>query len=198
VHSNPQPSLELSNAYGIEVVSRQDLNLLRQFSAELKSKLHTLSSKGININALLLELLQKRSLEIAREKEKIAKEIYERAAPGAQAGAGPAAGADSGARTIMQASDADTGARTVINCDRKPSRYIPVKIKKIIAKEHGTKCSISHCPKPAQAIHHTQRFSLAGTHDPNFMAPLCKEHHTIAHSADLKFHEIRARAARAN
>lgn len=69
------------------------------------------------------------------------------------------------------------------------SRYIPVKIKRIITEEHGTKCSIKHCSKQAQIIHHTQRFGLAKTHNPNFLAPLCKAHHTIAHTIDLKFYE---------
>ncbi len=38
-------------------------------------------------------------------------------------------------------------------------------------------------------IHHTQRFSLASTHDPHYLAPLCKEHHQLAHAVDLKVQE---------
>lgn len=71
------------------------------------------------------------------------------------------------------------------------SRYIPVKVKKIIQQEQGTKCSMPNCTKLAVQIHHTQRFALAGTHDPRFMANFCKEHHQIAHSIDVKFHEVR-------
>lgn len=77
---------------------------------------------------------------------------------------------------------------------RVRSRYIPVKIKKLLHQEHGTKCSIKTCSRLAETIHHTQRFALAGTHDPNFLAPLCREHHVIAHSIDVKFHDARARA----
>lgn len=47
------------------------------------------------------------------------------------------------------------------------SRYIPVQIKRNLQKEHGTKCSIEACHKPAEHTHHTQRFALARTHDLN-------------------------------
>ena len=65
--------------------------------------------------------------------------------------------------------------------------YIPAKIKKIIKKEHGTKCSIAGCTKHARVLHHTQRFALAKNHDPHFIAPLCEAHHEIAHKIDLKY-----------
>jgi len=71
------------------------------------------------------------------------------------------------------------------------SRYIPVAVREIIAQEHGTKCSIDGCTKEAEELHHAQRFSLASKHDPRFLAPLCKNHHVIAHSIDVKFHEAR-------
>lgn len=73
-------------------------------------------------------------------------------------------------------------------------RYIPVKIRNLIKKEHGNKCSIPTCQKPAETIHHTQRFALAGIHDPRYLAPLCKNHHQIAHSIDVKFQEKRLAA----
>ena len=72
------------------------------------------------------------------------------------------------------------------------SRYIPTKIRELVKKEYGTKCSIVSCDKPSQAIHHSQRFGLAQTHDPKFLAPLCREHHIIAHAVDLQFREFRA------
>ena len=71
--------------------------------------------------------------------------------------------------------------------DAPPSRYIPVKIKNILSEEHGTKCSIQTCQKPALVLHHTARFGLNTIHDPKYMAPLCREHHTLAHGLDRKF-----------
>lgn len=74
------------------------------------------------------------------------------------------------------------------------SRYIPARIKKIIREEHGEKCSIATCQKPSKEVHHTQRFSLSKTHDPKFLAPLCHDHHVIAHSIDLNYHKARTLA----
>jgi hypothetical protein len=78
------------------------------------------------------------------------------------------------------------------NDARESSRYIPAKVKKIIKEEFGTKCSIPNCHKPAEVLHHTQKFGLSHSHNPQFLAPLCKDHHTIAHSIDVKYHEIRS------
>lgn len=69
------------------------------------------------------------------------------------------------------------------------SRYISAATRKILKEEHGEKCSIKTCIRPAKQIHHTQRFSLAKTHDPKYLAPLCAAHHRIAHSIDVKFNE---------
>lgn len=125
-----------------------------EMSSELKEKLGEYVKKGININNLLMKLLERHELEIAKEKEQLAAEIQQK--PNA-------------------------------------SRYVPAKIRKHIAREHGTKCSIQTCHKPSQEIHHTQRFALARNHDPHYLAPLCKEHHIIAHSIDQKFQIARRR-----
>lgn len=66
------------------------------------------------------------------------------------------------------------------------SRYIPVKIRRHLEKEYGKLCSINGCQKLSTTIHHTQRFALAGTHNPKYLAPLCYEHHMIAHAIDTK------------
>lgn len=71
------------------------------------------------------------------------------------------------------------------------SRYIPIKINKLLKEEYGEKCSIATCYKQAKTIHHTQRFGLSQNHDPRFLAPLCPDHHIIAHSIDLKYHKMR-------
>ena len=71
------------------------------------------------------------------------------------------------------------------------SRPVPAKTKKLNKKEFGTKCSIPTCKKPSVVIHHTQTFALSHTHDPNYLAPLCKEHHEIAHAINLKVREKR-------
>ncbi len=66
------------------------------------------------------------------------------------------------------------------------SRYVPVRIRRVVQEEFGKKCSIATCQKLSMEIHHTQRFSLGRSHDPHFLAPLCSEHHQLAHAVDLK------------
>ena len=66
------------------------------------------------------------------------------------------------------------------------SRYIPVKIRRHLQKEHGSKCTINTCNRPSQEVHHTQRFALSKSHNPKYLAPICKQHHSIAHAIDVK------------
>ncbi|MFA6305558.1 MAG: hypothetical protein WC651_02400 [Candidatus Gracilibacteria bacterium] len=75
-----------------------------------------------------------------------------------------------------------------------PSRHIPVSVKKILYLEHGTKCSVRNCQKPSTQIHHVRRFSAVPSHNPYYLAPLCKAHHELAHSADADYIEIRKKA----
>ena len=80
-------------------------------------------------------------------------------------------------------------------CQPTDSRYIPTKTKKLLKKEYGTKCSIKTCNKPSEELHHSQRFSVAKTHDPHYLAPLCTSHHILAHTMDLKYHEKRSKVS---
>jgi len=77
------------------------------------------------------------------------------------------------------------------NATAASTRYIPAKVKKVLREEYGTKCSIPNCQKPAEVIHHTQRFGITHNNDPRFLAPLCYEHHEIAHAIDLKYQVMR-------
>ena len=127
---------------------RQTLNF--EISDDVKEELNKLSSKGIDVNELLRNMLKQRKEKIEEEKEEITETIQP-----------------------------------------TTSHYIQVRIRKILKEEYGKKCSIATCSKPATTIHHTQRFSLSQTHDPQFLAPLCREHHIIAHSVDLKYRRIK-------
>ncbi len=140
---------------------------------DVQEKLLKLQEKGININQLLRELLNKHESEIEQVKQELAQEIEVN---------------QHNKKELKEANN-----RLKIQKPPKPSRYIPIKIKKIIQLEHGTKCSISTCHKPAEIIHHTQRFALSQNHNPNFLAQMCKQHHEIAHSIDLKVQQKRWR-----
>ena len=134
-------SLRAQSALGV-----QDLKL----NEEVTEKLLELQAKGIDVNELLLEFLEKGEQEIEAVKETIGEDL-----------------------TFTK------------------SRYIPVRVKKVVLKEHGTCCSIQGCRKPAEQLHHTQTFSLSRRHDPHFLAPLCKDPHIIAHAINIKVQEKR-------
>ena len=125
-------------------------------SEEVTKKLLELQEKGLDLNSLLLEFLDKREEEIAQEKAEICATLEE-----------------------------------------AKSRPVPARTQKVLAKEHGSKCSIQTCKKPAQELHHTQTFALSKRHDPRYLAPLCREHHVIAHTINLRAREQRERAVRA-
>lgn len=131
---------------------------------DVENKLSKLQEKGIDINQLLREFLQKRTEEIETEKQRLS--------------------------DIAQQKAKDMQASTI---GKKPSRYISVAIQNILGKEHGNKCSIATCHNPIDDTHHGQRWSLAQVHDPKQMAPLCEQHHQIAHTLDFSYHEIRRR-----
>jgi hypothetical protein len=78
---------------------------------------------------------------------------------------------------------------------KKSSRYVSVAVQTVQEKEYGNKCSIATCHNPIDDTHHGQRLGLAQVHDPKQMAPLCKQHHQIAHTLDFSYHKIRRRRA---
>lgn len=68
---------------------------------------------------------------------------------------------------------------------REPqSRHIPARTCRVLQTEYGNKCAVRRCPWMADEIHHAVPFALNPTHDPHLMAPLCHEHHTIAHAVN--------------
>jgi hypothetical protein len=67
------------------------------------------------------------------------------------------------------------------------TRYKNKETRDLLHEKYGKKCAIHGCTKPAEEIHHKIRFGLQANNDPAFMVPLCKEHHKIAHTIDLKF-----------
>ena len=121
-----------------------------QLDESVKKRLIELQSKGLNVNTLLTEFLDKREEEIAEEKAELA--------------------------------DVEND-----------SRYIPVAVRKVLKKEHGTKCSIPGCLKDSKEIHHARRFAISRSHDPHYLAPLCREHHQVAHLVDRGYREMSRR-----
>ena len=80
------------------------------------------------------------------------------------------------------------------NLPAESSRNVPVRIVKVLKKEFGCKCAVPGCNRRSEILHHTGRFALTKQHNPHFIAPLCKAHHEIAHSIDLKVRQNRNRS----
>lgn len=152
-------------------------------SPEVQQKLLELQQKGIDINNLLLEFLKKREEEIAQKKEEIAKKVLQKEQ-----------------EKLVQTQEVKGDAMEEISeyifekptiLKTKVRSHIPISVVKILKEEFGTKCSINNCKKFATTIHHTQRFSISGSHDPRYLAPLCKEHHELAHAVDVNYQKFR-------
>jgi len=137
---------------------------------DVETELAEMQGRGIDINEFLREALKKRKENIEIEKTKLAEEQIEKC-------------------TRARDGSGQTENPQIKGVSAPSAGYMPVKIKKILTKEHGTKCSVPHCPKPAKTFHHTARFSLTYNHDPHFLAPLCEAHHEIAHKIDIKYVE---------
>lgn len=60
-------------------------------------------------------------------------------------------------------------------------RYIPVKVKRVVYKEHGSKCLVDGCTKPSVHLHHVHSFVNSQNHDPYNLKPLCRGHHELIH-----------------
>lgn len=127
---------------------------------DIEKELFEMQEKGIDINEFLRQALRKRKGGISDKKEEILRKQNSKTA-------------------------GQQNAKSKENFHS--SRYVPAAVRKIIHEEHGTKCSYPGCTKPAKILHHTTRFALTGGHNPYFIAPLCEEHHEIAHKIDIKF-----------
>lgn len=61
------------------------------------------------------------------------------------------------------------------------SRHLPAAIQKHVEARTNGNCSHPGCTKPMEIKHHTKRFGLEKTHNPDQIQGLCKEHERIAH-----------------
>lgn len=202
LNGSPEPQIDYKSlhvqTFGIENNSHKEANFTHRSSAEpepynvdvhikfmalipkldqkIKMKILELSEKGIDVNSVLAVILDEREQDIEHRKNEIVEGKI-------------------GLKNIVDTSESKTGGKD--GKSQTASRYIPVNTRRVLQLEHGTKCSIATCSKMAEQIHHSQRFGLMknavpqAAHDPRYLAPLCKEHHQIAHSIDVKFGEVR-------
>lgn len=112
-------------------------------SEEVAEQLMNLKEKGLDLNQILVEMLQKRADEIESE-----------------------------ATRIQQKMDMTIADR---------SRYVPVKVRRLIYKKFGKKCSRENCGKLAVNLHHLKQYAFGGSQTPENLLPVCRGHHMLAH-----------------
>ncbi len=155
-------------------------------SPETLQKLLKLQQQGHNLDQLIGEFLDQREQKIEEEKRAIVKEQEQQEYEHEWV---------KDWREVNRLLYGDLVAREP-DVIKKPSRYISKRIRNVLYQEFGTKCAIPYCSNPSEQIHHTDRFSLSKTHNPYFLAPLCRGHHVRAHAVDQKVQQKRTEACR--
>lgn len=88
---------------------------------------------------------------------------------------------------------ADCATKQALSTTRQParatSRHIPAHVKRLIDHKYHGRCAYPGCKNAATSYHHTRRFALMPSHDPDFMVPLCKKHERLAHHGLIKNEE---------
>jgi hypothetical protein len=67
--------------------------------------------------------------------------------------------------------------------DDEVKRSIPVAVQQLVRTRQGGRCAFPDCGQPLTSFHHTRRFALIKSHDPDFIAGLCTAHERIAHAS---------------
>ncbi len=169
-----------------------DFEILNALSPEVKMKLKELIDKEIDINSIILEALAGREAEIAQRKmEIVGAQIRQAKNAKCKVKNGRnRSGGTSGQFGDMSLNSVGedlavvgglSGPSVSVNLPA-PSRHIPVKIRRVLKLEFGTKCADSGCQNLSEHIHHEKPFAYYAEHDPRRMKPLCRGHHELEHA----------------
>lgn len=70
--------------------------------------------------------------------------------------------------------------------DEARGRYIPAAVQKYVKAKYKNLCAFKNCHEPATSLHHTRRYALNQSHDPDYIVPLCKKHERLMHTGLIK------------
>lgn len=62
-------------------------------------------------------------------------------------------------------------------------RAIPMAVQQVVRARQNDCCAFPDCTQPLTSFHHTQRFALVQSHDPDFVVGLCTAHERVAHAS---------------
>lgn len=71
----------------------------------------------------------------------------------------------------------------------KVPRKTSVKVERLVLARQENCCGWPGCNRPVEVFHHTRRFALKKSHDPDYIAGLCRAHHKMAHSGLIENEE---------
>ena len=63
------------------------------------------------------------------------------------------------------------------------TRHMPAIVNKVIQARYKNTCGFRGCNLPATSLHHTARYALNPSHDPDGIVPLCDKHERFVHSS---------------
>ncbi len=153
-----------------------DFEILSVLSPEVKAKLKELIDKEIDINEIILGAMVARETEIARQKMEIV-EAQIKQAQNAKCLVKNDVKVGEGVCMVGGLSGSSESVNLPVQ-----SRNIPVKIRRVLKLEFGSKCADSGCQKRSEHIHHERLFANYAEHDPRMMKPLCRGHHELEHA----------------
>ena len=90
---------------------------------------------------------------------------------------------------LLQAYQAQVEAKKPIP-QENAKRYIPAKIKQHALSKTNNTCAFPGCTKEYKYLHHTWRFALTKTHDPDSLIPLCKAHEHLVHAGLIENEDL--------
>lgn len=68
-------------------------------------------------------------------------------------------------------------------------RPIPMAVQHLVTARQNDKCAFPNCKKPPEIFHHTLRFALSKTHNPDYIVHLCTPHERLAHAGLIENEE---------
>lgn len=97
-----------------------------------------------------------------------------------------------GAAVVVDEADvamASCDARHIGHVGGEPERAsqsVPPATRRAVLARHGHRCAVPGCRHAAYLdLHHTRPRAEGGSHDPDFLVPLCPAHHSLEHRGKL-------------
>jgi hypothetical protein len=137
--------------------------------------------------AMLAEAVLSRGKErdTGRSAYQVALTVCESCRHGEQEAGGEPVAVD-GATVAMAECDGQQVGRVDAASPERASQTIPPRVRRAVLRRHHDRCAVPGCAHGAFVhVHHIELRSEGGTHDPEWLVPLCSAHHRAVHDGRL-------------